>query len=455
MRKHKKISWITELQHKLDIKFGKGLYHAGFLLALFGCLSLTSCQPNSKDKIENVPSETRTTPTTERESPRTKITITNSNQKQTMNNPPNSDFPEGSCVVDAYFARKSEETKEYEKIKSSALGETVYVMVDTISLVGKEISLNIMDKDKIISEKVYEKLSFTDDKNSGDTYKEKVGNDGYAIFKITLKPSKDDKEEKKLAEWRNKIAKASDKKLKLSLKVKAEGDNITYCGKNPDGQTDGRKEDNYWLDTDAKAFIVRRKNPVIVIDPGHGDNNSKNSVFDPGAGDEKEYEKDYALIISKAIKSELDKENIKVYMTREDDINVDPKGPLNWRYESANEKKGDIFVSIHLNSGTDNSVFSVYQQGKNNEINSKDMAQEIMEKLKPLVTVPTNNIRQVKGYTRFNTLAVLNNFKGEAGILMEFGGIGSSTNQQNIKTNKDKIGKAVKDGIISYVEKNF
>lgn len=46
MRKHRKISWLTELQHKLNIKFGKGLYHAGFVFFLFACLSATSCNPN-------------------------------------------------------------------------------------------------------------------------------------------------------------------------------------------------------------------------------------------------------------------------------------------------------------------------------------------------------------------------------------------------------------------------
>ena len=50
--------------------------------------------------------------------------------------------------------------------------------------------------------------------------------------------SSDDKEEKKLGEWRKKIG--------------------------------GSKEKNYWLDTNAKAFVVRRKNPIVVIDPGHG-----------------------------------------------------------------------------------------------------------------------------------------------------------------------------------------
>ena len=274
-------------------------------------------------------------------------------------------------------------------------------------------------------------------------------------FIITLKPSNDNKEEKKLAEWRGKIEKASDKKLKLSLKVESGEENIIYCGTNPEEQVDGSKEANYWLDTSAKAFIVRRKNVIIIIDPGHGDDNSKNTVFDPGAVDGKEYEKDYALILGQAIKEELDKNDYVTYITRDDNIKVDPKGPLNWRYEFANEKKGDIFISFHLNSGKDKNVFSVYQQGKETEEDSKKLGKLIMNKLDSIVTVPTNNLRQVKGYTRFNTLAVLNNFKGKAALLMEFGGIANDENRKLIKEKKENIATAIVNAIKEYSNEAF
>ena len=188
MRKYKKISLLAELQEKLDKKFGKGLCHAGFIFLLFTCLAVTSCKPEGGKIPENtveVPS-----PQAEREAPRTpapKIIIEKTGQTGTLNNKPsNSDYPEGPCVVDAYFAKKDEGSGEYEKIKSSALGETVYVVVDTIGLIGKEISLNILDKNKILTEKTYDKISFLkNDKISDGTYREKVRDDGYAIYNNT------------------------------------------------------------------------------------------------------------------------------------------------------------------------------------------------------------------------------------------------------------------------------
>ncbi|MCL8537226.1 N-acetylmuramoyl-L-alanine amidase [Chryseobacterium gallinarum] len=361
-----------------------------------------------------------------------------------------------AMVLNAYVAKF--EDNKYVHINSASVGDTVYIIVETIGLTGKKIEVNLLDRDGILDGKNFSVVDLLqDDKDTQGLLTAIVDKQGKAIYKVKLQPSSDKKD---IENWGNKINKTKDKKIYTCLLVDADkhnpGVNITYTGRNAkDHENDSRKSSktNYWLDENGKWFELKKKTPVIVIDPGHGDNNSKNSVYDPGAGSGKEYEKDYALIISKAIKNELEKEHFTVYMTREADINVDPKGPLNWRYEFANKKKGDIFISVHLNSGTDNNVFSVYQQGKGNETQSKNLAKEIMEKLRPIVTVPDNNIRQVKGYTRFSTLSVLNNFKGEAGILMEFGGIDSSANQQNIKGNKDKIGKAVKDGVITYLEK--
>jgi N-acetylmuramoyl-L-alanine amidase len=79
---------------------------------------------------------------------------------------------------------------------------------------------------------------------------------------------------------------------------------------------------------------------TVVIDPGHGGR-------DPGAtGPTGIMEKDVVLGIGLELKKTLEKAGIKVYMTREKDVFV----PLLDRTKFANNKKADLFVSIHTNA---------------------------------------------------------------------------------------------------------
>jgi N-acetylmuramoyl-L-alanine amidase len=80
---------------------------------------------------------------------------------------------------------------------------------------------------------------------------------------------------------------------------------------------------------------------MVVIDPGHGG-------IDPGCiGISKKYEKNIvlplALKLGKLLESKL---KLKVSYTRKTDISI----PIYKRGQIANEKKGDLFISIHCNS---------------------------------------------------------------------------------------------------------
>ncbi len=92
-------------------------------------------------------------------------------------------------------------------------------------------------------------------------------------------------------------------------------------------------------------LIVKEKNKepidVIVIDPGHGGK-------DPGALSSKgTKEKKITLEVAKKLKKRLEEElNIKVLLTRDDDSFVSLKD----RTKFANDKKADLFVSLHCNA---------------------------------------------------------------------------------------------------------
>jgi N-acetylmuramoyl-L-alanine amidase len=80
---------------------------------------------------------------------------------------------------------------------------------------------------------------------------------------------------------------------------------------------------------------------IIAIDPGHGGD-------DPGAiGPRGTQEKDIALQISRRLKIQMEKhQGVKVFLTRDEDVFI----PLEERTQIANEKKADLFLSIHCNA---------------------------------------------------------------------------------------------------------
>lgn len=84
--------------------------------------------------------------------------------------------------------------------------------------------------------------------------------------------------------------------------------------------------------------VIEKK--VIVLDPGHGGK-------DPGAVISDLIEKDINLDIAKKVQALLNSDpRFDVYMTRENDVFVE----LVNRAYFANNKKADLFVSIHNNS---------------------------------------------------------------------------------------------------------
>lgn len=97
---------------------------------------------------------------------------------------------------------------------------------------------------------------------------------------------------------------------------------------------------------------------VVVLDPGHGGNDS-------GALGNGYRECDLNLKIAQYAKEELEQyTGIKVYMTREDDSTVDLKERTNYAYRVG----ADLFVSIHLNSGVSSAHGAeVYYPNSNND----------------------------------------------------------------------------------------
>ena len=85
---------------------------------------------------------------------------------------------------------------------------------------------------------------------------------------------------------------------------------------------------------------------VIVIDAGHGGS-------DPGARGAAGSEKDVNLAAAKALKARLERGGrYRVVMTRDSDLYV----PLETRVQIARRADADLFISLHADSGPDNTI---------------------------------------------------------------------------------------------------
>lgn len=87
---------------------------------------------------------------------------------------------------------------------------------------------------------------------------------------------------------------------------------------------------------------------IICIDPGHGGH-------DPGAGSGQYMEKTYALAIAQKLGERLKSMGHEVFYTRRTDAFISLSG----RCQAANERKADLFISIHLNAAASSAASGI------------------------------------------------------------------------------------------------
>lgn len=108
----------------------------------------------------------------------------------------------------------------------------------------------------------------------------------------------------------------------------------------------------------GQNVVAGWKQPVVVIDSGHGGN-------DPGKiGVDGSLEKDINLQIAKKLKAYLEASDVKVVMTREDDRGLYQESDRNKKMADMKnrcalitETAPDLIVSIHQNSYHEESVY--------------------------------------------------------------------------------------------------
>ena len=94
----------------------------------------------------------------------------------------------------------------------------------------------------------------------------------------------------------------------------------------------------------ARRALTRR----VVVDAGHG--GPDNGMHGPIGGRTTLYEKDITLAVSRRLAAELKDRGLDVVMTRTTDTLI----ALGDRGKIANQRKGDLFISIHVNAANPN-----------------------------------------------------------------------------------------------------
>ncbi|SFV52129.1 N-acetylmuramoyl-L-alanine amidase [hydrothermal vent metagenome] len=145
------------------------------------------------------------------------------------------------------------------------------------------------------------------------------------------------------------IAQNSSTKLRVVIKSKQKAlDKHVYAGKvlviplthGKEATIKGTTISN----TTKQSYSSKKNRYIVVIDAGHGGKDNGASCC-RGESNQRE-EKSIVLSVSQRLKKRLEELGYRVYMTRDSDVFV----KLPKRTEFANNKKADIFISIHANA---------------------------------------------------------------------------------------------------------
>ena len=220
---------------------------------------------------------------------------------------------------------------------------------------------------------------------------------------------------------------------------------------------------------------------VVLIDPGHGGEESGAVGHLDAKRTRKVFEKDLSLRLSIKIKEELSK-TTTAYLTRSLDRAIN----LQERADLADLVKADLFLSIHFNSSTNakSHGFELYYLDNNSNVaankversenlnlkgeelivnqilvdlvvqqtvhHSKELARLVHEKIKPVIKLSKIDDRGIKPGL-FYVLAL----SKRPGLLVEVGFVSNPGELQ--KMNEDKflknLAKAIAAGVMSFINK--
>ena len=213
------------------------------------------------------------------------------------------------------------------------------------------------------------------------------------------------------------------------------------AGKNETSES--RQEENQT----AQADSTKR---TVVLDSGHGG-------FDPGKeSSDGILEKHINLAIAERLKELLEKEGIRVVMTRTDDNGLYTESDSNKKIADMKKRcaiidaaKADIVVSIHQNSYHEENVFGAqvfYYQTSTEGEKAAGIIQDALQKVNP------DNTKKIKAN---NTYYILKKTEVPT-VIVECGFLSNYKEAQKLVTEdyQKSVAEAVAEGILSYIKEN-
>lgn len=186
---------------------------------------------------------------------------------------------------------------------------------------------------------------------------------------------------------------------------------------------------------------------IVLIDPGHGG-------IDGGAKSKNgTIEKDLNLDISNKLKDCLEESGYIVYMTRNEDTQLDKskRKDLGLRCSMKKETNCEVFISIHQNMFPQSNCFGSQVWYSSNE-KSKTLADIVQNSLKE--NVGDNNKRVAKAAKE--QYKILRDGYDGACILVECGFLSNPDEEQRLKdsSHQDKLVNAIKLGLEKYFQES-
>ena len=188
--------------------------------------------------------------------------------------------------------------------------------------------------------------------------------------------------------------------------------------------------------------VIFTTKSIVCLDPGHGGDES-------GAlsKDKKRREQDDNLELALKVKSALEKRNIKVIMTRNDDSTVS----LKERCVIANNANADLFVSLHRNSSDDGTGMEVWIKDKPSPEEEK-LAKDILNGLVSVSGLTDRGVK--KGYrNRSGNNYYVNGNTKMPSCLAEVGFITNRKDNENFDKNIDAYAEAIAQAVSENLKK--
>lgn len=212
----------------------------------------------------------------------------------------------------------------------------------------------------------------------------------------------------------------------------------------------GEKLAGYEIFYDNNTLVLKVRKPLkidcdkplkhvsIALDAGHG-GVEKGAIACGG-----EFEKDINLAIAKNLKSELEAQGARVFMTREDDVQIS----LSDRVKFAKDKNSDLLISIHANALPDgqdpllNRGTSVYYYHNQ----AKSLAENILTQMTTQLGTQNDKVRQ-------GSLALVRP-TASVSVLIEVGYVINPSDYELLinPSFQKQCAKAIADGIKEYLK---